>query len=204
MANNKIVFGDEVLIDLTQDDVQEQAVLKGIKFHRPDGEVSTGECTFTVDASECNALPSEVLAGRKYAAGSTVKEGTMVNNSGRGIDITDAVLTEAGQKIPKGYYDGANPIQLKDADKIIPGNIRAGVTILGVEGAVQEGVDESAVAPSFLVVPYREVVGGEDRPRTITPPSPYTYMAEIDLAPIPCARTSNAFGGTTVVIGAKA
>lgn len=204
MANNKIVFGDEVLIDLTQDDVQEQSVLKGIQFHRPNGEVSWGKCEFTVDANACNALPSEVLKGRTYAAGSAVKEGTMENRSGIGIDVTDEVLSPTGQKLLKGYYDGANRIQLKDADKIIPENIRSGVTILGVMGQVQEGVSEDLVSPAIPVIPYREVIGGEDRPRTIKPEYPYRYFAEVDLAPIPCSRTSNAFGGTTVVIGAKA
>ena len=203
MASNKIIFGDEVLIDLTQDDVQESAVLKGIIFHRPDGEVSVGECEYTVDASECNALPAEVLAGRSYAVGATVKTGTMANYGGQGIDVTEAVLSANGQMLPKGYYDGANPIQLQDADKIIPGNIRAGVTILGVAGEVQEGVTEDLVAPDQPVTPYRYLVGGEDSPRSITPDSPYRYFSTLTLNPIPCSRTANAFGGTTVVIGAQ-
>lgn len=203
MANNKIIFGDEVLIDLTQDDVQESAVLKGITFHRPDGEVSVGECEYSVDASECNALPAEVLAGRSYAVGATVKTGTMANYGGQGIDVTADVLSANGQKLPKGYYDGANPIQLQDADKIIPENIRAGVTILGVAGEVQEGVSEDLVAPDQPVTPYRYLVGGEDSPRTIAPPYPFRYFSTLTLNPIPCSRTANAFGGTTVVIGAQ-
>lgn len=204
MANNKIVFGDEVLIDLTQDDVQEGVVLKGFTFHRPDGEISTGECKYTVDASQCNALPSEVLEGRAYAAGSTVKTGTMPNRGGAGIVITGEVIDHQGQAIPKGYYDGSGLITVPDADNIKAENIRAGVTIFGVAGTVQEGVNPDLVSPAVPVTPYREVVDGEDRPRTIKPASPYKYFAEVDLNPIPCSRTSNAFGGTTVVIGAKA
>lgn len=43
MAYNKVVLGeDDVLIDLTQDTVTEEDVLKGKIFHKPDGEVAEG------------------------------------------------------------------------------------------------------------------------------------------------------------------
>lgn len=201
MANkiNKVIFGEEVLIDLTGDDVQESSVLKGVKFHRPDGEVSTGECKYTVDASECNALPSEVLSGQTFAAGKTVKTGTMPNNGGNNINVTE----KTGQTIPKGYYDGSGTIELQDADKIVPGNIRWGVSIFGVNGEVVEGVSEDLVTGDLPITPYRHLVGDEDSPRAIIPPDPYKYFSTLTLNPIPCARTANAFGGITVVIGAK-
>lgn len=199
---NKVVFGEEVLIDLTGDDVVESDVLSGKKFHRGDGEVVTGTCEYTVDASECNALPGEVLQGRSYAVGSSVKEGTMPNLGEAGIDVVDAVLGGT-QKIPQGYYDGTGVVQLKDAEKIIPGNIRWGVTILGVAGEVVEGVSEDLVSPDVPITPYRYLVADEDSPRSITPSDPYKYFSTLTLNPIPCSRTANSFGGITVVIGAK-
>ena len=45
MANqyiNKVIYGGETLIDLTQDDVTRADVLSGKKFHLPTGESTTG------------------------------------------------------------------------------------------------------------------------------------------------------------------
>lgn len=50
--NNKIILSTgEVLIDLTQDDVNEELVAKGIKFHDKSGAQKVGTSTKTVDAS---------------------------------------------------------------------------------------------------------------------------------------------------------
>lgn len=43
MAINKVVLNEETLIDLSNDTVSEAQVLKGVTFHRPDGEIATGE-----------------------------------------------------------------------------------------------------------------------------------------------------------------
>ena len=43
MAVNKVVLGDKTIIDLSEDTVSEEHVVKGIKFHRPDGELAYGE-----------------------------------------------------------------------------------------------------------------------------------------------------------------
>lgn len=42
MGNNKIVYGDEVLIDLTNDTVNANDVLDGVTFHSADGESNSG------------------------------------------------------------------------------------------------------------------------------------------------------------------
>ena len=41
---NKILYGDDVLIDLTSDTAIENSVLKGYTFHKADGNIVTGIC----------------------------------------------------------------------------------------------------------------------------------------------------------------
>lgn len=52
MGYNKIVYGDRVLIDLTQDTVTPKKLIKGYTAHSADGAVIAGEYnlpSFTVD-----------------------------------------------------------------------------------------------------------------------------------------------------------
>ena len=43
---NKVVYGNDTLIDLTGDDVTAADVLSGKKFHLPSGAQGTGSCTY--------------------------------------------------------------------------------------------------------------------------------------------------------------
>lgn len=42
MSVNKIVYGDRTLIDLTEDTVTEETLLKGYRAHRADGTIIIG------------------------------------------------------------------------------------------------------------------------------------------------------------------
>lgn len=48
MSVNKVVIGDTIVIDLSQDTVVPEAVLIGIRFHMPDGTIKEG----TLDLSQ--------------------------------------------------------------------------------------------------------------------------------------------------------
>jgi hypothetical protein len=55
MANlnvNKVIYGGDVLIDLTGDSVSADKILKGITAHDKSGAKITGTCTFDSDTSE--------------------------------------------------------------------------------------------------------------------------------------------------------
>ena len=191
MAISKVIFGSNTLIDLTADTLTKDKALKGYTFHGADGEEKIGECTFDVDSSGATAAVAEVLAGKTFAAKGKVNTGAMPNNGG----VTGTISDKAGvYPIPQGYHDGSGKVQIATAEqaKIIPGNIRQGVTILGVEGNMSgmEGVK----AQSKTATPSTEE-------QIILPDSGYNYLAQVTVAPIPYVESDNSAGGKTVTIG---
>ena len=83
MANmnvNKVIYGGDVLIDLTGDSVSADKVLKGITAHDKSGAKITGTCTFDSDTSEDTAAVAEILVGKTAHARGSKLTGTMKNN----------------------------------------------------------------------------------------------------------------------------
>lgn len=188
--NNKVVLSDgTVLIDLTMDDVKPEHVQKGIKFHDKTGAEKTGTNTKTVDASGVTAEPAEVLAGETFGRGSEVSTGTMPNNSGKNVIVTG----KAGTSIPRGYYDGAGTAKIseEDAVKLVPGNIKEGVTILGVTG--EFGADDIAAQSKEVMPTFAD--------QQISPDTGYTFLSGVLVKAIPVLYTDNNAGGQTVTIG---
>ena len=190
MANSKVVLGSEVLIDLTQDTVDASHLLDGYTAHGADGEAVTGTCTFDADTSDATATASEILATKTAYKNGQKITGTMPNNGAVSGSISDV---STPYTVPNGYHDGSGVVGIDstEASKIIAGNIKDGVSILGVLGTYTgEGVTaQTKSATSSLVA------------QTILPDSGYDYLAEVDIAPIPVTRTLNSSGGYTVVIG---
>lgn len=192
MANNKIVLSSgEVLLDLTGDTVAPEKLKKGVTAHDKSGAAITGTDTADVDTSGMTTNPAEVLDGKPFGAAGKAQVGTMPNNEGVTLDITDADTPVA---IPMGFHDGSGKARIAPAEaaKLIPGNIKAGVTILGKEGTYGgEAVKAQAnkdVTPSFAQ-------------QVVTPDEDYDYLAQVTVAAIPIAYTDNAAGGQTVTIG---
>ena len=61
LYTNKVIYGNNTLIDLTPDDVARGDVLSGKKFHLPTGEATTGTCTYDADTSDATAVAAEIL-----------------------------------------------------------------------------------------------------------------------------------------------
>ena len=195
MANekcNKVVYGSEVLIDLTGDTATENKVLTGYTFHKADGNTATGTCPFTVDASSVTATVAEVLNTKTFAKGGSVLTGEMPNVGAQ----TSTISTKAGQvSIQQGYHDGSGTVQIASTEqaKIIASNIKSGVEILGVEG---DYAGEEVHATTATATPSTSQ-------QTILPPTGYDYLSQVTVNAIPYVETLNAAGGLTVVIGAS-
>lgn len=191
MANSKIIYGGETLMDLTGDTVEPGKLLKGITAHGKDGEPITGTCTFDANTQDATATAAEILSGKTaYNKGSKVT-GTMPNRGAASLKITDK---GSPVNIPQGYHDGSGTaaIDETEAAKLIPGNIREGVTILGVEGNMSG--TEGAKPQSKTVTPSKT-------PQTILPDEGYNYLSQVVMNAIPYSETPNSAGGTTVTIG---
>lgn len=191
MANNKIVLSNgEVLIDLTADTVTADKLLTGITAHDKTGTVIEGECAFDSDTSDATVAVAEMLTGKTaYARGSKLT-GTMPNRG----SVTGTISTkDSSYAIPQGYHDGSGTVSISSTEKqkILAGNIKAGITILGVEGTYS---GEAVTAHSKTVIPTFTQ-------QTIQPDLGYDYMSSVTVNAIPVTRSDNSAGGTTVTIG---
>ena len=181
---NKAIINGTTYIDLSADTVVQNKVLDGYTFHDKNGAILEGSCTYDADTSDANATTSDILTGKSgYVNGAKVS-GSMTNNG----SVTGTITTKSQQyTVPTGYHDGGGKVSISSTEqaKIIAGNIKSGVTILGVEGDYSgEGVSAQSktVTPTFSQ-------------QTILPDQDYDYLSQVTVNAIP--MTESATSGTT-------
>ena len=195
MANNqyinKVIYGGDTLIDLTVDDVAASDVLSGKKFHLPSGEPKTGTCPYDADTSDATAVAAEILTGKTAYKNGSKLTGTMPNKGA----VTGTISAKAEQyTVPQGYHDGSGKVSISSTEqaKIIAGNIKSGVQILGVTGSY---TGEAISAQAKTATPTTTQ-------QTILPDTGYDYLSQVTVAAIPYTETDNTAGGKTVTIAA--
>lgn len=191
MAISKVVYGGNTLIDLTADTIVASKLLSGYTAHGADGEPINGECDYDSNTQDATASDAEILKGKTAYVKGTKKTGIMPNNGA----VSGKIKTKAGQyTVPQGYHDGSGKVGIDETEqaKLIPGNIREGVTVLGVEGTMSG--TEGAVPQSKQVTPSTSQ-------QTILPDEGYNYLSQVTVLAIPYAESQNSSGGTTVTIG---
>ena len=188
---NKVVINGTTKIDLTGDTVDAAHLLSPYTAHDKSGAPITGACTYDADTSDATAGASEILIGKTaYVAGQKVT-GNMPNRG----SVSGSISTKAGQyTVPQGYHDGSGKVGIDSTEqgKIIAGNIKQGVTILGVEGTYG-GEPVSVEANKNATPTFAQQV--------ITPDAGYDYLAQVTVAAIPVTETDNPQGGVTVTVG---
>ena len=115
----------------------------------------------------------------------------MPNNGG----VSGTIATKAGvYTITQGYHDGSGEVSIDATEqaKLIPTNIRDGVTILGVVGTMSG--TEGAKPQSKTVTPTTAQ-------QTILPDEGYNYLSQVIVNAIPYVESDNSAGGKTVTIG---
>lgn len=191
MAVSKVVYGGNTLIDLTGDTVEASTLLKGTKAHGANGELITGTCDFDANTQDATATAAEILTGKTAYNKANKLTGTMKNNGA----VTGTISAKAGvYTVPQGYHDGSGKVSIASTEqqKIVPENIRDGVTILGVEGTMSG--TEGAKPQSKSVTPSTSQ-------QTILPDEGFNYLSQVTVAAIPYVESDNSAGGKTVTIG---
>lgn len=191
LNNNKIIYGGQVLLDLTGDTVTPEKLAKGITAHDKSGTNITGTNTYDADTQDATATAAELLAGKTaYVRGSKVI-GTMPDNDAVTGEITDK---DTPYTVPLGYHDGSGTVGIaaSEKSKLVPDNIRQGIRILGVEGSMSGTEDVKAQAKTATPSTEQQI---------ITPDEGYNYLSQVTVEPIPYSTSENSAGGLTVTIG---
>ena len=145
MAHSNLVINGSVYNDVPEIDVP----------------ISGGGTAKFYDTSEADGAAEHVLSGKKVFGASGEITGSMANNGATGGTIS----TKAGSvSIPAGYTSGGSvSISSTEQAKIISGNIKKGVSILGVSGSdmvVDTTISSSAAAASTIVSGKKAYVNG--------------------------------------------
>ena len=95
---------------------------------------------------------------------------------------------------PMGFHDGSGTVTIAESEKakLIPANIREGVTILDVKGSMSGMEDANPQAKSVTPTLSEQVV---------LPDEGYNYLSQVTVAAIPITETDNSAGGKTLTIG---
>lgn len=196
MANtyvNQVGLADgTVLIDLTSDTAVATDVLSGKYFHLATGERVQGSCTYDSDTTDADATAADILYGKTAYVNKNKITGSMTNQG----TVTGTISSASGSyTIPAGCHSGLGSVSIDstEQEKIIAGNIKSGITILGVTGTYS---GQSVTAGALSATPY--LTSKTYQPSIISK----DYFSEVTIAAITITRTDNAAGGVTVTIGA--
>ena len=186
---NKLVVGNETKFDLTSDTVTADKLLKNITAHDKSGAPITGSCTYDADTQDATAAVAEILEGKTAYARGAKLTGTMPNKGAVSGTITD----KTAYTIPMGFHDGSGTVSIDATElaKIIPANIKSGVSILGETGTYG---GEEVKAQTKSVTPTMSV-------QTVLPDEGFDYLSQVSVAAIPVTYSDNAAGGQTCTIG---
>lgn len=191
MANyiNKLVVGNETKFDLTADTITAEKLLKDVTAHDKSGAPITGTCTYDADTQDATVAVAEILEGKTaYARGAKVT-GTMPNKGA----VSGTITNKTPYTIPMGFHDGSGTVSIDatESAKLIAGNIKKDVTILGVTGTYG---GDAVTAQSKSVTPTMSA-------QTVLPDEGYDYLSQVNVAAIPVTYADNTAGGQTCTIG---
>ena len=188
--NSKIVYFGETLMDLTEDTIDAASLLKGKTAHDKSGAPITGTCEYDSNTTDATATAAEILLGKTAYGGKQKITGTMPNKGKVDLKVVDKNKVS----IPAGYHDGSGSaaIDETEAAKLIAGNIKSGVEILGVTGDYA----------GELIHGQKKTVTPAKTQFSVLPDEGYDHFTEVVVSGVPITYTDNPAGGQTVTIGA--
>ena len=181
-------------MDISDTTATADKVLSGNFFYLRTGEKAEGTCDYDADTSDANAVAAEILATKTAYVNGNKITGEMPNRGG----VAGTISTVAGTyAIQNGYHDGSGTVGIDSTEqaKIIAGNIKKDVTILGVTGTYEGSATPTSTAKT--VTPYTTsktyLPSGES--------TPVDYYSQFTVNAISYVEEDNQQGGKTVTIG---
>lgn len=163
-------------------------LIAGVTAHDKSGASIVGTDARDSDTSNDTAAVAEILAGKTAHARGAQLVGTMRNNGAVGVTVS----SKDGATIPQGYHDGSGRATIDEASAtaLVAGNLKQGVSILGVTGTY---AGEAAKLQTKSVTLSTAT-------QTITADTGYDALSSVSVAAIPYTETDNSAGGKTVTI----
>lgn len=142
-----------------------------------------------IDMTDATATPGNILQGKTAYLSDGIHTGTMVNN---GTTILTPGLNRI--TIPQGYHNGQGYVKAIDSSvdsNIKPNNIKAGITILGVQGTL-DFLDTSDATANASTILYGQTayVNGSKITGSMINRGSLRYNASIEDQTIPSGYTS--------------
>lgn len=143
----------------------QNVVINGVTYQNaPEVDIpkSGGGTAKFYDTSDADAEAANILAGKDAYGASGKVSGSMAENGA----VSGTISTKTGQyTIPEGHHNGSGKVGISSAeqDKIIAGNIRGGVTILGQAGkstVVDTEIASDGAAAGDIMAGKKAYVGG--------------------------------------------
>lgn len=185
MAINKVIYGGNTLIDITDTTALANKVLSGYYFYGRDGVKTLGTCDFNADTSDATASADDILYGETAYVNGNKLTGSMPN---RGA-ISATISTLSPYTVQNGYHDGSGTVSV-DSTNISAGNIKSGVTILGVEGTYT----------GATITTQTKTVTPTASQQIITADQGYDYLSQVTVNAVPYVESANTYGTTVTIL----
>lgn len=149
-----------------------------------------------LDLTEDTIIAAHVLSGDTFHGNDGESSSGSMTNRGA---VTGTIATKTGAyTIQQGFHNGSGTVAISATEqaKIIPTNIKHGVTVLGVLGTYNgDGISLQSKSVSYTPA-------ASSQSATVTADAGYDGLSgvSITVAAIPYAETPNTYG-TTVTIG---
>ena len=148
-----------------------------------------------VDLTGDSITAEHVLGDTFHGKDGESYSGTMTNRG----NVTGTIASkDDSYTIQKGYHGGSGTVQLSQAQKnlLVSGNIKQGVTLLGVLGSY------AGETPSYETKTKTYTPSATTQSETLTAGSGYDAIGSVAITvnPIPYTESANTYG-TTVTIG---
>ena len=196
MAVNKVVYGTTVLVDLTEDTVTVDKLLKGATAHNAAGEPITGTMEPGIDTSDATATPDDMREGTTAYVNGEKVTGTIPLWNGINWDTPAAIWDSENKRLTLRGSLNARRMIKKDSistmhctgDKL--GDATAADVAEGKTFTSSAGLKVTGTAKASTPTLQSKTVTPSTSQQIITPDSGYDGLSSVTVESMPMASLS--------------